>query len=447
MTYTTWKITHTPVTEGIYGPEWKDENETELISYYDPKVKLGLGETKNTFAFKVINFNSNYDNFFQPEDRISIYRVINSDTVTTEHLLMEGTIKDIPTQEDYNNKHLRIEGNDFTETILNGIAFVDAANRTIPEVFEEALRFVGRASPNFEVTWDGDNPDVKTDKVSPFPTVNERIFYQPMRQIFEKYSTRQATQDEVSYYYYVTRDKKLIWRPRDTSDSENLDLTTVPCKLIKTAKDISKVRNFVVIKGGLDPAGNPIQTFYQDVASITKHGLKFHILISNNTKAAEWVDLDRQNDFGEDKGSAEDSFPNITSSAYTTHWRNLLPIQRPDEESDKVTIDGVEVTRGDFVTIDKGSQSANRKAYTQIIRENIKALLEIEAQGYVDMVRYGKLKVDLELSVGQVPWGLGDNINVNLPVIKAEPILMRVNEIEYGTETDVLSLEEDVGTL
>jgi hypothetical protein len=443
MTYTTWKITHTPVTEGIYGPEWNDEDETELTSYYDPRIKLGLGETKNTFAFKVINFNNNYDNFFQPEDRISIYRVINSDTVTTEHLLMEGTIKDIPTQEDFNNKHLRIEGNDFTETILNGIAFVDSADRTIPEVFQEALAFINRASPNFGVAWDDDNPDEKTIGGA-FPTTSERIFYQPMRQIMEKYSTSQATEDEVSYYYYVTRDKKLIWKPRDTSNSKTLDLTTVPCKLIKTAKDVSKIKNFVVIKGGIDPAGNPIQDFYQDVSSITKHGLKFHILISNNTKAKDLVDIDRSDDFGEDKPySTEGSYPDITSAAYTTKWKSPL------SDNVKVSILGstVTITKNQTITIDQGSESANKKAYNAIIRAVVKHELQQEARAYVDMVRYGKLKVDLELPVGQVTWGLGDNINVNLPVIKDVPILMRVNEIEYGTDTDILSLEEDKGTL
>ena len=439
MSYTTWKITYTPYDENATDP-WDDELEEELEDYYDVKVVKGIGDVKNNFEFKLNNGRGQYNDYFKPNDRIMIYRVINTDTITEDDLLMQGSVLDVPTQEDDKRNFIRVTGRDFTETILNAIAFVDASNLRVPDMLEEGLSFVSLYARNFAVTWNGDNPTLKTDGTQ-FPVVAERIFYRPFRDILERYSSQIRTGDEVGYYYFINRANELVWRPQSASTDSSFDTTNIPYKTLKTGKDISKVRNFIVIKGGSDPAGNPIQTFYQDVASINRHGLKFDIIITQNITGEDLVDQDRARDFGTDKEGSVDKFPDITGSAYTTSWNSVI--------TGNVTgsFGSVTLVDGSPITIDTSSESNNKRAYTAVIRETVRELLKREAKGYVELNKFGRFKCDIESQLDELQWREGNNIMVNMPLLFSGPKTMRVKEVNYGTYTDVFSLEEDRGTL
>lgn len=431
MTYTTWKVVHTPFRNNA----WVSNEATTLTSFYDPKVKVALGDNRDTFEFKVSNVFSSFDGTFNNNDKITLSRVINSTTVSSSDLIMVGTLKDVPTSQTAGQDELRLEGYNYTETVLGAITFFDGSTKTIPQGLTAALGFVSLANPNFAVTWDSGNPSTTTTGAA-FPVMGEPYYYKPLRQIFEKYSTKNATGDQVNYYYYVNTSNKLVWLPRTSTVSSSFDTAVDPYKEFKTSKDTKDVKNFVIIKGGTDPAGKPIQTFYQDAGSTAKHGFKFQFLVGKNVVAKELLDQDMLSSWGADYKTQNVSYPNLATS-FTTTWVSSVT----------TTVEGVTMNAGSTVTINLGSEADNKDAYTAVMREHVKGVLKKEAQQYVDGVKYGKLKADLELQVGQVNWVLGDNIELTAPVLASTPKKMRVTEIQYGTSTDLYSLEEDEGSL
>jgi len=415
MTFVTWKLEHTPFANNTY-----DSDDTvTLTDFYDPIMSVKLGTAKDTFSFKVTNFNDNFNDYFNVKDKIVLSRVINSDTVTTDDIKMVGVCKDIPEEHSSGQNLIRVEGVNYSETITNGIFFGDVENETIPQAIKHGIDFVSGTTPNFKVVWHPDNPDVKQD-LTAFPsiTIDTHFWYKPLRDLIEKYSTNQETTDG-HYYWYVNNNNYFIWRPMKSGIKEGYEFnkTTDTFKSIKVSKDISGIRNYIIMKGGFDPQGNQIQRTVPDFVSIAKNGMRFYVHISKTNKAEELIKSDLDNSYGKDIG--DNSYPSLP---YTTPWISAA--------TNAVVVC---TTKSDYVTA---------------IREHIKALLNAEGQEMLELYRYGKLKIDLVFDVGSKnSWQLGDNINCTIPNIRELPFVMRIKEIQYTTTTDTFTLEEDKGTL
>jgi len=330
---------------------------------------------------------------------------------------------------------LRIEGYNFSETITNAIVFIDIINKTPPEAIQDALDNANGKNDNFKVTWNSGNDTAIADLT--FPTiVSEKFFNKPLKDIIEKYSVSDETNNG-DFYWYVDNNNTLVWRPKGTAQDYTFNTTTEAHKALKIRKDVKGVKNFIILKGGSGPSGRQIQTRYVEWTSVAKHGMKYYFLVSEINSAKNLVGIDITRDYGPD--NTDIAFPNITDSAYTTAWYSLYEYTTKEFN--------ITATVGNQVIIDEGSENDNKLAYEEIIRaETINRLLS-EGKQYADANKNGKLKVDITFSAGTKDWIIGSNILCTIPKVSDKDKKMRVVDIQFTNTTDTFTLEEDIGKI
>ena len=421
MSYILWKIERTPLVDEAY-----DENDTEEITrYHDVNVRVGLGDTKDSFEFKVTNFNNEYFGKFRPRDRITLYRTVNSETVSTDDLMMIGTVRSADQESTADVNALSIEGYNYGESVMDAIVFSDPRDQglDVSQALQSALNSVQNDNPSFSVTWHEDNPDNKKDNTS-FPQVEERWFYKPFKKILNKYSTNEFTEDG-RYNWYVDKNNKLLWIPESNEvDYTYNQLTDPDTKEISIGKDTEGIVNFVIVKGGSDPKGSPITARAQDYESTSRHGLKFKHHISDagyarTTNAADMVTIggDPEN------GPLPSDQPEFSYPTSAFKWLSAIGETEVTDDDDYV------------------------KKFRAYIRERLRA----DARDMIENRRFGKLVVEISVTAGSKNWGLGDLVNVSAYNVTLEGEFatkeLRVMEIDYGTDIDMYTLSEDEGTI
>jgi len=423
MSYVTWEIKHTPFDNN----GWDGGDTTTLTEFHSPVVRVQMGDAKDSFSFKVTNTFDDYDAFFEPNDRITVSRILNSTTVTTSDIIMVGTIKDVPQIESYAGETLTVEGYNYSEIITQAIVFVDFQNKTVDQALKDAVANAAQTNPNFTVTWHPSNPSLKTNDDA-FPTVDDdRFYYKPLRNIIEKYSTNQYTGDG-DYYWYVDEDNKFVWRPKTGDVDDTLDASTENYYSLQIGKDIKGIRNYVILKGGHDPAGNQIMTRYINWSSVNTVGVKFHFLISENNKSRNLIQQDLRQSYGDDIGTNT-----VPTFPFTTSWKARFTYTTKNE--------GVSVTAGSAVYVTSAAE------YIEVIRTEIKKRLVEEGKLFAENMQYGKLTLQFAFPSGAKTWGLGTNLQCTVPKIRTLPFTMRVTEILYQDSDDTFVLTEDEGTL
>jgi len=422
--YTTWRIDYTPFKNNT----WDDNDMETLESFYDPLIRMTLGDGKDSFSFKVTNFNNRNNGKFNPLDRIQIYRTVNTDSIdTTTDILMVGSINDSPDTDNNKSNMSTVKGYNYSEAVMSAIVFLDATPLRINEALERALKNAGNRD-NFEITWHPDNPDKLSDEVTEFPYVQEQWYHWTLLKILDQYSSNEYTGDG-NYYWYVDNDNRLVWRQRDSTTLYTFDSSVDAYLDLKSSKDKSGIKNYIIAKGGFDPAGTPIQTYYQDAANIAKNGKKYHLLIGKNGNGGAINKADLEDSWG--PNNYTDKYPDF-SVDFTTTWQSSITDN----------IEGISMVEGQKVTI-LSSEINKEEKYRAILRAHVKGLLKKEAKMFVDNRRNGINKIDLTFKAGTKSWGLGDRIAVTAPNVFTDKKTMRVMEIQYSTNTDTFSLEED----
>ena len=419
--YTKWKFVHYP-----YDGDW-DNGSTEIAEYTDPLLSIKLGEGRDNFSFKVRNTFGDYNNYFNANDKIDISRVINTDVVGTDDIIMVGTVKDAPAEQNVSKDMIRVEGFNYSEVVMDAIVFIDATNMDVPTAIEAALVSAAK-NTKFEVTWASSNPSTKTDGTA-FPTVGKKYFYKPLRAIIEELSTATKT-DDSTYYWYINSANELVWFHKDSTSEYTFDTSTDSYLALKNGKDIKDVKNFIIARGGRGPANNVIMIKEADYPSISKHGYKYYFLVDENADAGVLIADDMVKSWGKDE-SKNKRYPDLTSS-FTTTWEYTGTTQ---------TVDGVTLTNGSTVTV------TTERQYNRAIIEEIRARLKKLSKEYLRIHKYGRLKNDITFKAGNKVWGIGDKIKATIPSSFSGEKTMRIYEIQYSTTTDTYSLEEDVGTL
>jgi len=417
MVYTKWILEHTPFIDN----KWDSVNTTTLDNFYNPMAQLKIGEGRDTFSCNFTDVFQQFEDRFNVNDKIVIRRAINQevDTEDDSNILMVITLKDIPLQESGRKDLLKISGNNYSESIMGAIGFVDISGLSIPDGLKEALENVGRRNPNFETRWHPDNKTVRIDG-SPFPTINSGYyFYKPVIKLIEEWSSKQKTGD-TDYYWYVDNDNKFVWRAKEGNIAHSFNASTDLYESISVKKDLSKVKNFFIMKGGFDTEGHQIQIPYRNYASISAVGTKYLYFVSKANNAQDLIQLDLKSS-GADTNARYPTFP------FTTTWVSSIT--------------------GTHTTIDEGSADANEQKYIKTLRDHIKYELKAEAERLARDLQYGKIKLDIGFQVGMVNWGLGTNIECTIPEIRESSIVMRVVDIQYTDGKDTYTLEEDTGTI
>ena len=404
--FVAWKVEHVPFVDNA----WDDSQMTTFTNIHRPLIRNTLGEQRGTFEFTVLNdSDKTFSDLFNPYDKLFIYRKINSTEFTDEDLLIQGGIKDVPTEEDANKDELKIEGFNFGDVILGALMFVDATDLKVDEALQQGLTSIGQGNPNFLVEWDAGNPSVKTDGTE-FPIVNQPLFNYPYLRIIRRYSTQNFNEDQ-NYYFYVSKDNKLIWRPIEDSTFGTFNHSTDTYNSLKVYQDTSEVRNFIIIRGGTSPKGNAIQENYRDPESISRHGQKYHIMIDENRYAQTTYERDLER-------YAVDTMEDATYPlSPNPPWNqgNLTPTSFNDYNDKLVTY--------------------------------VKALLKKDGQRFAETRRWGRLQADVAVQPGTLPWQVGNMINCTLPEYPNQVKELRVQSAQYAEDEDTFTLIEDVGTV
>jgi len=272
MGYVTWKLEYEQKTGDEYGtPEG-------LTRFADPLITVNLGEKKDNFKFTSVNFSTDNDNKFNPNDRITVSRALNTTIVDEDDLLMTGIVQDSPEELAFNKDTSIIKGYNYSESVSTAMVFVDASGKRLDEALQLALTKAGGGT--LTVEWDSANPSKKRDGVTDFPLVTEKWFNWTLKKILEQYSSETYTEDG-QYYWYITKENKLRWYSRfDPSFDRGItfDSTSDGYQIFKSGKDISGVKNHIINKGGTTPSGNPVRFIKQDYSSINKHGRKYFLI-------------------------------------------------------------------------------------------------------------------------------------------------------------------------
>jgi hypothetical protein len=404
--YITWRIDRTPYRNGA----WSSTNTVSLEGFYDPQLITESGEGRDSFALKLTNFANTLSNVIQPQDKLDIYRVANSDTATTTDLLMTGVVQAVPEEVGSNKNSIRVEGYNFSEAVMSALVFYDATNDDVAEAIQGALNSVRVFNSRLGVTWSSGNPSVKTGGGA-FPTVGEKFFYKPLRYILEKYSTNTKTEDG-TYYWYVNKDNELVWRPATNTTSYSFNNTTdTDYRSMKVTRDLKDVKNYIIIKGGVDPEGKAIQTRVQDYASMNKNGMKFYILTDTAKTSGTLITADTN--------SAGVTHMRSATYPFTTTWKSLVT--------------------GDYVT------AASYDDYLEALRLHVVESCRIEGQKVIEGTRNGRLKLEIVYPPETVSWGLGDNIATTVSSFGTTMKRLRVIGAQYNTDSDTFTLEEDYG--
>lgn len=392
MSFTKWKFVHKDST-GV---------ETELSEAFEPTVTKSLGDGRDTFQIKLNNIHGKYDNYFNPSDNLLVYRDVNVSTASS--LVMNAIVQDSPQAIDHSKDLIRVKGADYSDTVMGALVFLDATNLRVDEAITQVINSIRTINPNFPITEASGNPSVMSDG-SDFPVVGRKYYYKTAVDVIDELLSAEFTGDGL-YYWYVNKNNEFVWARRGSTVATSFNADQDEYYSLDISKDTKGVKNYIIIKGGTDPKGNPIQTRYFDTASMNKHGAKYDIITDRTTYAQEILGEDR-NKAGVD--SMEDaSFPftpSWTSSSYDTY-----------------------------------------NAYVEALRAHVKKYLKEKARSYVERRKYGKLKLELLFPVGK-QWTLGSLIKCTVPSLSSSPKQLRVERVRLDESSEKYTLVEDIGTL
>lgn len=388
---------------------------TTISNPHNIIVMDSLGDGKDTFQWKETNFDNELDSFYKIGDKVIISRKVDSSTFDSEDVVMTGIVQDVPYDVDGEKNIQTVKGGNYTELLMNAITFVTDEGLRLNEYLEQALIRVNAYNNNFQVIWSGDNPTLKTDDTQ-FPIVNEKWYNKSLMKLLEKYSTASNTED-TNYYFYVSRDNELIWKPRTNkidysfNSETNNNYTT-----LSISKNKDGVINFVINKGQTSPRGNIISIRYDDPVSRSKNGFKPYIM----TSQANYVDEIRERNGIED-GNLPDSYPfTVNTSGWLTKDSDF------DVDSDK--------------------------EYDDAVIAEVKFRLRRDARSFVRERRDGKIEVEVSFPPGTAipdsnqPWPLGAVVSVTIPQINKKNNIMRVDSRNITTSDETYVLIEDEGT-
>lgn len=414
MSYTSWQVQRSAYNATTL--TW--DSPTTLSEFSRPLVEVNSGEAKDSFSITFNNFNGTYNNLFQPQDKITISRVVNATTFGTADVLIVGAVKDPPYNQSASRNEVKIEGYNWSEAIFGAMVFIDPAGQTIPSVIQTALNHVKLYASNFQITWHPSNPSVTTTGAA-FPAIYKQYKNVPLLKLMEELSSNIITQDG-SYFWYVDLNNYLVWRPISGGNAQTFSSSTDVFKAIKSAKDVKGIINYVVVKGGRDPNGTAIQDKYIDAVSAAKNGNKYYWYSDPGIQAETLNLLDMDKSDPTKKGKHTQRFP--YSYSFTCAWAS-------------------QATAGTYPTV------ASNADYVATLRSEISYRMNQLGNQILRDYKNGKLSVDLTFEAGTKTWQLLDRVQCTIPEIFSGSKWLRVREISYSSDTDIYSLTEDVGTI
>jgi len=399
MSFVNWKVEY-------FGDKASSTVQEEITRFYGIQVIKETGDSKNSFEFK-LSANNDLVDTIEPQDKIRISRVVNGNTFTTDDVVMVGIVNEKPREVTTSNDMYKIKGNDLSRTLTDATVFVDARDLQIDKALQKALNHIKTYAEEYAVDWDSNNPTT-TINGNNFPTVDERWYDKPFRQILEEYSDESKTGD-TDYYYYVDVDDKLIWRPEEDNVQDTLDIAD-GIRQFDTSRDTEEVINFVKVQGGFDPRGVAVSVKEVDYGSAGKHGLRYKF-VSDIAKDAETIHSEQMAALG-----AEDSSEALPGE--------ISPDPYPF-----------------IVNWDDNTQVSGDDEYVEELRSYVSGLLNQKADNILRNNENGYLEQELTIHPRFNTYTLGELYSSNVGQLTGNN--MRVKEIQYTSVADVITMRED----
>ncbi|HEY9702639.1 MAG TPA: hypothetical protein V6C58_09345 [Allocoleopsis sp.] len=282
-------IKHYPSTgDGVWS-----SNANTITDAFNVRASMAMGTATDVCSFRVPNNRNKNISVYKRQDKIELYLSKNNASADSSTLIMTGLIKNITEQITDRGKHLIIDAVSFSEVATNALVFATTGtshSMDVMEFLQACLNSVATRNENFNVTWDTSNPSQKWNATAgnytggAFPTLNSgnevREFDKSLAFILDKYLTDGYTGDD-KYFWYINKDNKLIIRKRVVDTSTSTLTEGVDFKTGKFTYDIKDVKNYVIVKCGMDIASppRPITTRADDPVSRAKHGFKYYMLV------------------------------------------------------------------------------------------------------------------------------------------------------------------------
>lgn len=278
------------VTDGVW-----EVSGTDIEDAYDINVVASIGSnSKDTFSFKLPNPRGSNKQTVNPQDIIAIHLLINGEVSGDSNLIMYGLVKKVTGEFNDKNKFLRIDGVSFGEITTNALVFYDPGvlTQNVMQYLQSCLTSIALRNENFNITWNASNPTTKSNG-SAFPTYTDsstklREFDKSFASVLDKLLVNEYTGDG-EYYWFVNNAKELVIRRRDPSTINYYWNEGVDFKSIKLNINAEDIRNFIVVKCGVDFDGDPITTRYDDPVSRAQFGFKYYLLV-DTALAKERID-------------------------------------------------------------------------------------------------------------------------------------------------------------
>lgn len=386
---------------------------TVLDQVYNKNIIKGMADKKDIFSF---NVNNNYNKYYstgakiENGDKIEFYGKLNSSTITSSDLLLQGVVKSVNEKIGTANI-LEVKGYSATEQFLKGLTFVTANTPlTPPAILQRALSFHNEYNQNFQIGWKSTNTSTKTGTSTAFPTHEVADFYKAMNLLFERYSSNEYTEDG-NYYYYLDENNDMVWEKMvDTSEGT---LNETDCQNVSFSNDSGEVYNTFIVYCGTDPKGIGISVPYFDSESQAKHGAKWKPITTTNDIASTIM----QNEIDSDAnlGTSTAVFDPTTNGWFPTSY--------------------------DYTTT-FGETATSDASYTEIIRERAKVLGKARVKEIMDGIRDTRIKAKCALPFTN-NYGIGQVLTCNFPTYGIVGTNLRVKDIQFTDFSTILHLEQD----
>lgn len=393
---------------------WSGSADT-LTDVYDVGVILNIGDKNDTFVFKTQNYRNTKlkadvagvrQADFRAPDNVNIHYLINGDSVASSNLIMNGLIKRPSETLAGKGRMIKVAGVSFSEIATTGLCFVDATNVNVMEFLAQAINSIALRNTNFGVSWDLPaskfNPITGLYDGDSFPLVNGgasiKEFDKSLNALLDKYLQEAYTGDG-RYFWYINNTKTLVARKRSVGVFTGTLTEGEDFKTVKYDINTDDVKNFIIVKAGLDAYNKPITTRYDDPASRAKFGFKYYMLIDTKISG----------DLLSAEGLASSSkFPD--SYPHTTSW-------------------GVSTNSDD--------------SFNTALRTQAKIIGVNKGEAFATAHNKGFKKV----TVSKKPTlnhGVGDRIKITSPSYGLTEEAMRITSVSYFTNSVELMLEEEV---
>jgi hypothetical protein len=259
-----------------------------MTSFYDVQVTQSIEENKDSFSFKVNNNRNAFNREFKPMDQINVYYSINGAPASEDNLIIVGLVKKISLENSGSRKAFRVEGVGFSDVMTQALSFYNPGTETqnVMQYLKSCLETISLRNGNFNVTWNAQNPTIKSDNITSFPVFTQdsarvRDYNKSMSKILNMYLIDKFTGDG-SYFWYVNNARELVIRKRYTTSVDLTVNSPRDFESVKTRINGDDVKNYVIVKCGLDLNNNPISAYFDDVVSRAKHGFRYHMLVDMN---------------------------------------------------------------------------------------------------------------------------------------------------------------------